>query len=333
MFDVGDYKYCCKDDSLLDPYIRRFVAAPIHRLIPIQVPANIISIFGHFCVWIVFFLSIKLPSKSACLLGMVFLQFYMVLDILDGMQARLTHTSSPLGEFIDHGGDAFNCGFIIYASLYFLNVQQSWFILVMITIGTLIFSLVSLEKKTTGSCDFPKIGNIELQCFLFVLLASMQIQAFNHMFSRVFGGLSVASWLLFSLSLVGAGMSIKTSLRRILYWPKEYLFFCFLSSILAAELIWKSIPCLEAALILIFFMATYNCELLFSHLSKKSIPWPDQISAIMIGLFCVIGLWQNVFGEILLLYLFGRAIFVCVTILRYFNPFWLWVNPLPKIIG
>ena len=337
MFDVGTYRYQCIDASLLDPYLRKFCAKPLHKLIPTWIPANGISLLGHLCVWIVFLLATHKPSVAVMWSCLLLLQCYMVLDVLDGMQARVTQTSSPLGEYIDHGGDAYNCGLIIYSSLALLNVTSDWFYYVLIGLGLLIFSLVSLEKKLTGYCVFPKIGNVELQTFLIVFFAALQIPWINKPLTVVCLGFSIATWILFFMALIGGISSIVTSLKRISVTPKPYYVFLILSSLLVITFIVQASPRALSAIMLVFFMATYNSEILFSHLTQKEVPWPDGISSVVIVLLMAVSyLGYFVPKDLLLLflaYLILSALISINRVFRYYRQFWVWINPNSKTIG
>ena len=337
MFDIGSYRYQCVDHSYLDPYLRKFFAKPLHKIIPNWFPANGISLLGHLCVWSVFFLSTRNTSPSQVFACLVLLQLYMILDVLDGMQARVTKTSSPLGEYIDHGGDAYNCGLIIYSSLAILNVTSTWFYLVLIGLGMVTFSLVSIEKKVTGSCVFPKIGNVELQTFLILFFAALQMPCIGKPLSTIWCGFSIATWILLSIAVIGGSLSIVNSLKRIAKLPSAYYFFLIQSSFLIYVLVTQSIPCTLSVLILIFYMATYNSEILFSHLTKQKIPMPNLIEGLMITLLFVINLLQlqtqiNFFFAFLV-YLIFSALWRINHVFCHYGQFWVWVNHNPKITG
>ena len=337
MFNVGHYQYRCIDHSLLDPYLRHYFAKPLHQLIPSWVPANYLSLLGHLCVWSVFFLVITTTKPAFIWVCLFMLQLYLVIDVLDGMQARVTQTSSPLGEYIDHGGDAFNCGLIIYSSLFLLNVSSDWFYYVLIGLGTLIFSLVSIEKKLTGYCVFPKIGNVELQLFLIAFLALLQIPTLENRLSIPLLGFSIATWVLFFIAFVGGLMSFHSSLSRIPRLPLPFWFFIIQSSLLILVLIGQSSARTLSSLILICFMATYNSEILFSHLIKSKLPWPDWTSCLAITLLISARMMQwhvpiDLF-YVFFVYLIIRALWAVRNVLHYYEQFWVWVNPTQDTIG
>lgn len=337
MFDVGAYRYQCIDHSLLDPYLRLFFAKPLHKLIPKWLPANCISLLGHACVWSVFLIATHKPSLTVIFCCLFLLQSYMVLDVLDGMQARVTQTSSPLGEYIDHGGDAYNCGLIIYASLTLLNVTTTWFYYVLIGLGLVIFSLVSLEKKTTGYCVFPNIGNVELQTFLVLFFSALQIPSIGTSLAVHYYGLSMSTWILLSIAIIGGALSIRNSLKRITKLPAPYYIFLILSGSLILTLTLQNVPCSLSVLILVFFMATYNSEILFSHLTQQEVPWPDKISGLIIVFLMIMtylnyGVQQDVFYALLAYFIF-KAFLRISHVLGHYRQFWVWINPRFKTIG
>lgn len=57
------------------------------------------------------------------------LWFYQSFDSIDGMQARRTGQSSPLGEMFDHGCDAINTTLEVIVTISTINVHQSWWAL------------------------------------------------------------------------------------------------------------------------------------------------------------------------------------------------------------
>jgi len=46
---------------------------------------------------------------------------YVLLDVMDGYQARKTKNSSPLGLLVDHGLDSYTCGFLLYFNFKMLG--------------------------------------------------------------------------------------------------------------------------------------------------------------------------------------------------------------------
>ncbi|EFA85501.1 dihydropyrimidinase [Heterostelium album PN500] len=77
-----------------------------------------------------------------------FIFFYVMMDNIDGKQARRTKTSSPLGELFDHGCDSFTVG--LATSVVGLSVGLSfWEILFTFILSTIPFYLAHWEEYFT----------------------------------------------------------------------------------------------------------------------------------------------------------------------------------------
>jgi ethanolaminephosphotransferase len=107
---------------------------------------------------------------------------WLILDNIDGKQARRTNTSSALGLLFDHQVDALN---VTITTSYFANILMApqyaltyWFI------GALPFYFTTWEETYTGSLNFPFISAASDGCLFFGLLAFvfywMQPETFIH---------------------------------------------------------------------------------------------------------------------------------------------------------
>jgi ethanolaminephosphotransferase len=148
----------------------KYVMAPLYdrlvRLVPRGVAPNAVTLVGFVLIivshLVLMWFSPKLeeaaPGWVYVFVG-VSLATYMVLDNLDGRQARRTGSSSPLGHLFDHGCDAFNVtisgvsfiamlqlgpGVVSYAMLFF--------------VGHLICFAASLEELFTGAMVLREIN-------------------------------------------------------------------------------------------------------------------------------------------------------------------------------
>lgn len=107
------YKYSGSSDSIT----YRFIGRPFHEwainLFPTNLAPNCITLIG-FAAELYSFLYSYWDSRqtndplypSSCYLNGICLLIYQFMDAMDGKQARRTGTSSPLGQFFDHGIDA-----------------------------------------------------------------------------------------------------------------------------------------------------------------------------------------------------------------------------------
>lgn len=96
---------------------------------------------------------------------------YMLLDNLDGRQARRTNSSSPLGHLFDHGCDALN---VTISGLTFAAVVRLgcsfWTVFIVWVYGMLPFFFATLEEFFTGALvlrqiNGPNEGLILMQFF------------------------------------------------------------------------------------------------------------------------------------------------------------------------
>ncbi|GAM26909.1 hypothetical protein SAMD00019534_100840 [Acytostelium subglobosum LB1] len=135
---------------------------------------------------------------------------YMMMDNIDGKQARRTKTSSPLGELFDHGCDSFTVG--LAALVVGISVGQSkWDILLTFILSTIPFYMAHWEEYFThelilGMFNGPteaEVAVISLCCISGVFGQQFWFQAVT-----VAGYTCQLKELLF---LVMTGMSMYTS--------------------------------------------------------------------------------------------------------------------------
>lgn len=152
------YKYNGTDDSICAKlFLRRFWDLLI-KFFSLSIAANTITFIGFLFEFVSFIVSFSLsdclesriPVWSQILNG-ISLFIYQTLDNLDGRQARRTGTSSPLGQFFDHGCDAITGVFImiqVITTLYLGNTLESFIFIYLMGIG---FALTSYEEYVTHS--------------------------------------------------------------------------------------------------------------------------------------------------------------------------------------
>ncbi|HOX32512.1 MAG TPA: CDP-alcohol phosphatidyltransferase family protein [Spirochaetales bacterium] len=113
-----NYKYQSVNKSILDNYVLNHWWPVAIKAIPPNASANLVSIVGSLFCWACFLVlagaftgPLHLVARSRpWLFGLaaLFLFLYQTLDSLDGIQARRTGASGPLGEYIDHWFDSIN---------------------------------------------------------------------------------------------------------------------------------------------------------------------------------------------------------------------------------
>jgi ethanolaminephosphotransferase len=102
-------------------------------LVSSSIPANFITLISNVFVYCSLALAVAYPEKPTwvffCIA--VMLLIYVVGDHMDGMQAKRTQTSSPLGEFCDHFLDAFNNGLVLILLFLLYDIPISLMVLVL----------------------------------------------------------------------------------------------------------------------------------------------------------------------------------------------------------
>jgi phosphatidylglycerophosphate synthase len=132
---------------------------------------------------------------------------WLILDNIDGKQARRTNTSSPLGLMFDHQVDALNVSitttFLANTLMSPSNALIYWFS------GALPFYFTTWEETYTGTLDFTYfsaasdgcviIGGL---CFVFYILTP------EYFANNTALGIEYRNLLLISAVIVGATVSI-----------------------------------------------------------------------------------------------------------------------------
>ncbi|THC95251.1 hypothetical protein EYZ11_005248 [Aspergillus tanneri] len=132
--NLREYRYAGVDYSLISRYILKpFYNNLVIKCFPMSMAPNAITLTGFFFV-VVNFLTILWYNPNldqdcppwvyaSCAVGLF---LYQTFDGVDGIQARRTKQSGPLGELFDHSVDACNTalGVLIFAAA--MNLGQSW---------------------------------------------------------------------------------------------------------------------------------------------------------------------------------------------------------------
>lgn len=147
------YKYNGKDDSIcVKLFLRRYWDFLI-KYVPLNIAPNLITLIGFLFEVFSFIVSFILSHAAsrplpgwACIMNGITLHIYQTLDNLDGRQARRTGSSSPLGQFFDHGCDAITGVFEmmkVVMSFEMGNTMGSYIFIMLMAIG---FFLTSWEE-------------------------------------------------------------------------------------------------------------------------------------------------------------------------------------------
>lgn len=181
---LGEHKYHCASDSLLDPWLNPWWSWLVTK-VPLSVAPNTITVVG-LAVNILTTLILVFYSPDAkaeaprwaffvCALGLF---IYQSLDAIDGKQARRTGTSSPLGELFDHGCDSISTVFVAISAC--ISVQLGYYptwMFFQCFCAMALFYCAHWQTYVSGKLRFGKVDVTEAQITII----------FIHLVSAVFG--------------------------------------------------------------------------------------------------------------------------------------------------
>ena len=111
------------------PFLNKNVFSVLHRHIPYGVPENYLTLVSIVVIWscFLYFIGIDTPNDTEISIAFFAIIIYVIFDHFDGLQAKITGTGSPLGEFLDHYSDVFNGSIIIYLFFEFFKSSLTGF--------------------------------------------------------------------------------------------------------------------------------------------------------------------------------------------------------------
>jgi phosphatidylglycerophosphate synthase len=177
------YKYVSENRSILDNHVLNHWWPIAIKAVPPKASANLVSILGSLCCWGGFLVlsgAVFGPTQIVARhrpwifgLAALLVFLYQTLDSLDGIQARRTGASGPLGEFIDHWFDSINAFLIpfgialafpaippaVAAVALFLSASAGW--------------LSAKAMRDTGVMRFGPISGEEVLSFTYLFLLAV----------------------------------------------------------------------------------------------------------------------------------------------------------------
>jgi ethanolaminephosphotransferase len=174
---IRSYKYKSSDSSISYKYFMSPLCDYLVNFFPTWLAPNVITISGFFLNLLYFLITGYYTGFKggfippwACFTSAFCYLLYMILDNIDGKQARRTKSSSPLGLLVDHGTDACTTFFItcgLGAILALETIYQYILLWIMIIVP---FYLNNWEEYVTGVMSLPIINGINEGTFVIVFL-------------------------------------------------------------------------------------------------------------------------------------------------------------------
>lgn len=328
---MEEYSYSAEDKSLLTPLIYNFFVNPLMKILPRSVPANMITICSNSFVLISFIIAyinyINGTSRFLWLIPILCF-IYIVGDCSDGIQARRTHTGSPLGEYFDHFLDSFVTGlltgtlmlsfrvtnpilfFCVYQFLYIGQIGTFW------------------ERLKAGIMRFATFSTSEGIMAIACMASFYPIKIVYELnLKEVFLGFSIPQIIIFA-AYAAAGITGFVSIIRTGHHSIRLFLHILFSAAVGAVLVW-CVPCpIFWYTLIITFYNVFFCEsILEATGGDKKEKLPDFVVPISCILFFVIPQYAFIIQIAQTVYLFCRIIIRFAFFFNKYKHCWYWKNP------
>jgi phosphatidylglycerophosphate synthase len=324
------YRYNCVDESVLLPILKKHVFIPLHRWIPYGVPANYLTLVSIVMMWGIFlyFTTLELPSPAEIGAAVLVITAYVIFDHFDGLQAKLTQTSSPLGEWLDHFSDVFNGAIVVYLGFKCLHLPLDGLFLVLTWLNFVAFAATYVEQRVRRELYFGKIGSLEGVVLMIAVLALCVPESGRALWHLELGW-PIYQFLLASFAL-GCFGTVITCLQRMRALPREFLVFSIGGSLLVLLGIYLELSTSWLFCAITIFSSEFILRNMQQHLtSQESVTVDLVVFGLLAGL---VGFHWLSWNPIPLLMLFSLGLGLsmllrCRRLLTLWRPYWVWWNP------
>lgn len=173
---LSKWKYSVIDNSITTKLFTPFWNYVV-QIVPKTVAPNILSLAGLLCVLYFFNLSFRYAASHTSLIsfiGAILVFTYTTLDAIDGMHARRTGNSSPLGELFDHTCDNVSIPFAVLGMTLCLGIVDmtlNWYIVQTIQIIFLLSHVEAFQKKVVTFGKYTGPGEF-LNMYILILIVN-----------------------------------------------------------------------------------------------------------------------------------------------------------------
>jgi phosphatidylglycerophosphate synthase len=158
-------RYDFSDASVVRPWLTRVWFERLFPLLPRAMAANVVTLLSTGLLLAVLagaLLVDRIGATAFALLQLVGIQLYVAGDHLDGMQAKATETTSPLGDFLDHHCDYWAGCILVFAWCAMLGLQRTWLPPAMTLLMIAGFTITYAERATFRRLHFTGWGTLEM---------------------------------------------------------------------------------------------------------------------------------------------------------------------------
>ena len=198
---VENFQYRGEDRSYLYKYFFSPLAEMIASWCPTWLAPNLITLFGfnlnvisHIALvyYQGFGMEGEIPEWVIVMTG-VWYFIYILLDNVDGKQARRTNSSSVMGMLFDHGCDAYTSTIIMINLGKIFQVGNNPYALFAVMIVTVPFYFATLESYYIGGVFLPEVNAVTDGWIIYLLVCVFSaFVGYEWLISPVFLGLRLA---------------------------------------------------------------------------------------------------------------------------------------------
>ena len=325
------YQYKCVDESILLPFLKKYVFKVLHSYIPNGIPANYLTLISIFVIWSCFihFLRTEFIIDSDIIIAFFSIMIYVIFDHFDGLQAKITSTSSPLGEILDHYSDVFNGSIIIYLLFRILEIELGWIFYLAVWFNLIAFTITYLEQSILKELYFGKIGSLEgIVIILFILLSLLTYPGKDFWLRYDIMNIPINLFLLGGL-IIGVLYTVFCSIKRLKFIPISFFIYILTGTILFFVCINLNLSWYMKFLLINLYSADFILKSMKCHLVDNYSPRPDIIIYILFLIIFIEPFPANEYQihfVIYILFISASILLNFIKIFREFKQFWKWWN-------
>lgn len=333
--EPGLTSYRFTDRSVLRPWLNRVWFERLFPLLPRWLAANIVTVFSTgvlVSVPLASFLTDHIGAAGFALLQLLALQLYVAGDHLDGMQAKASGTTSPLGDFLDHHCDLW-AGCVLCFGFWHLTGAPRGELFLLTVLLILGFAITYVERAERRALHFTAWGTLEAIAILTAFYVAWSISPSRIWLQAATFGIPRHMFVAAVGVLMCSGVIVVIA-RRLTRLPLPLLLF---STMLVALAVWMvrhpSLPPLGAWLLVALAGAEYVARVMQAHTTTRPRPWPDVGALFGVALLWALFFdrdvpmsWLFAFGA----WLLGRYVVTLTRIIAGWRQHWVWVNATPE---
>ncbi|MDQ8153461.1 MAG: CDP-alcohol phosphatidyltransferase family protein [Gemmatimonadota bacterium] len=326
--------YRFTDRSLLRPWLTRVWFERLFPLLPRWLAANIVTVLSTgvlLSVLLASFVADQIGAAGYALLQLVALQLYVAGDHLDGMQAKASGTTSPLGDFLDHHCDLW-AGCVLCFGFWSLTGGPLWELFVLTGLMILGFAITYVERAERRALHFTSWGTLEAIAIVTAFYLAWCFGPVRAWFQQTTAGIPRHMFVA-AIGVVMCVGVIVVIARRLARLPVPLLLF---ASMLIALAVWivrhPALPPLAGWLLVGLAGAEYVARVMQAHTTTRPRPWPDALA--VLGTAALWLRYPVADAPVPILIAFGgwltlRYLVTLTRIIAGWRMHWVWVNATP----